>query len=63
MAATQVSDFWVRIGDSDFRQVLGRHGCNGETVFYVTPSRLGAAAQVRAQRLAEARAAGLSPVR
>lgn len=52
--ASIINDYWPRIGSDDMRQILGTRGLDDQTTFYVTSSRLNAAAQALAQRLREA---------
>jgi hypothetical protein len=58
VTAKRVSEFWILIGQDDWRQVMSVWATNGVTTVCVLPSRLNAAAQARAKRLAEAVAAG-----
>src|SRR5215472_6292234 len=58
VTAELTSNRWIRIGADDWRQVLSCRFENGTTYFVITPSRLGVAERLRAQRLSEAVQAG-----
>jgi hypothetical protein len=60
VTAVQVSDFWIRVGADDFRQILSKNSCSGVCTFGLTPSRKNALEQARLHRLREAVAAGLA---
>jgi hypothetical protein len=45
--ASIINDYRPRIGSNDMRQILGTRGLDDQTTFYVTSSRLNAAAQAR----------------
>jgi len=58
VTAELTSQYWLKIGDNDFRQVLSCRFENGTVCFGITPSRLGLAERQRARRVSEAVAAG-----
>jgi hypothetical protein len=57
--ATRISEFWLKIGADDLRQITSIFAHDGRCTLCILPSRLNAAAQARNQRLREAVAAGL----
>jgi hypothetical protein len=58
VSATQISEWWIKIGADDWRQVLSCRSENGVVCYGITPSRLGLAERQRARRVAEAVQAG-----
>jgi hypothetical protein len=58
VTAELTSNRWIKIGNDDFRQVLSCRSENGVVSYGITPSSLGVAERQRAQRLAQAVAAG-----
>jgi len=60
VSVTIVNEWWLRIGEKDWREITSSYACNGTYTSFILPSRLAAAEQLRARRLGEAWAAGLS---
>src|SRR5215831_2180230 len=49
-----ISEWWIKIGADDWRQVLSCRLENGVVYYGITPSRLGIAERQRARRVSEA---------
>src|SRR5262245_20948666 len=54
------SEFWIRVGSDDLRQITSIFAGDGRCTFCILPSRLAAAERARLQRLREAVQAGLA---